>query len=52
MDMKDRNYMNKRCTNPECGWSTHSSMSRGYKYCPMCRIELEEYDMREKEASP
>jgi len=23
-------------------------MSRGYKYCPMCRAELEEYDMREK----
>ena len=25
-------------------------MSRGYKYCPMSRAELEEYDMREKRA--
>ena len=50
MDMRDRSYLNLRC--PDCGWSTHSSISLGYKYCPKCRTELKEYDMREKEASP
>ena len=38
-------YRNKRC--PRCRWKTLSFVGRDFKYCPMCRAMLVEYDIRE-----